>query len=104
MRVSCRVRLQLHKLFFSASNTLQFLHPGSSHRRGYHNAIKKYNDAIQAAGDVKEALAPALLNRAVVEFKLENYGRALQDVEKSLSLSPGNIKAHYRYAIRQALI
>lgn len=65
--------------------------------RGYKNAIKEYNEAIQAAADVPEALAPALLNRAMAEFKLENYGRALQDVEKSLSVMPGNVKAHYRY-------
>lgn len=65
--------------------------------RGYKNAIRKYDEAIQAAEDVPEALAPALLNRAMAEFKLENYGRALQDVEESLSVMPGNVKAHYRY-------
>lgn len=65
-------------------------------RRGYKNAIKKYNQAILAAGDVPEALAPALLNRAMAEFKLQNYGKSLQDVERSLSVLPGNVKAHYR--------
>lgn len=35
----------------------------------------------------------------MAEFKLENYGRALRDVEKSLVLMPGNAKAHYRYAM-----
>lgn len=65
--------------------------------RGFKNAIRKYNEAIKAAADVPEALAPALLNRAMAEFKLQNYGRALQDVEKSLTVLPGNVKAHYRY-------
>lgn len=65
--------------------------------RGYRHAISTYNKAIIAAKDVPEALAPALLNRAMAEFKLENFGRALQDVEQSLSLCPGNAKAHYRY-------
>lgn len=67
--------------------------------RGYRHAIQKYNEAITAAADVPEALAPALLNRSMAEFQLENYGRALQDVEKSLNLMPGNVKAHYRYAM-----
>eukprot|EP00177_Eucheuma_denticulatum_P000315 GFKZ01000540.1.p1 GENE.GFKZ01000540.1~~GFKZ01000540.1.p1 ORF type:complete len:378 (+),score=44.68 GFKZ01000540.1:123-1256(+) len=65
-------------------------------RRGYKNAINKYNQAILAAGDVPEALAPALLNRAMAEFKLQNYGKSLQDVNRSLSVLPRNVKAHYR--------
>lgn len=65
-------------------------------RRGYRSAIVKYTDAIVVAADVPEALAPALLNRSMAEFKLENYGRALRDVERSLALDPGNVKARYR--------
>lgn len=66
--------------------------------RGYRHAISTYNKAVAAAEDVPEALAPVLLNRAMAEFKLGNFGRALGDLEKSLSLMPGNAKAHYRYA------
>ncbi|CDF33459.1 unnamed protein product [Chondrus crispus] len=63
---------------------------------GYRHAISTYNKAVAAAEDVPEALAPVLLNRAMAEFKLGNFGRALGDLEKSLSLMPGNAKAHYR--------
>lgn len=63
--------------------------------RGYKNAIKKYSEAIKVAGDVPEALAPGLLNRAIAEFKLMNYGRALQDAERSVAVQPGQFKAHY---------
>lgn len=65
--------------------------------RGYKNAIKKYSDAIIAAKDVPEALAPAFLNRATAEFKLGNYGKCLRDVDMSLRYEPGIVKVHYRY-------
>jgi len=65
--------------------------------RGYRGAISKYSDAIIAAADVPEALAPAYLNRSVAEYKLSNFGRALADAEQSLRILPGNAKAHYRY-------
>ncbi|KAI0567202.1 hypothetical protein FGB62_4g269 [Gracilaria domingensis] len=64
--------------------------------RGYKHAIMKYNQAIEAAKDVPEALGPAYLNRAMAEFKLANYGRSLRDAETCLRLTPGNLKAHYR--------
>ncbi|CAN8075661.1 unnamed protein product [Agarophyton chilense] len=65
-------------------------------KRGYKHAIRKYDQAIEAAKDVPEALGPAFLNRAMAEFKLGNYGRSLKDAERSLELTPRNIKAHYR--------
>ncbi|XP_041046348.1 sperm-associated antigen 1-like [Carcharodon carcharias] len=69
----------------------------------------KGNEAFRA-GDHKEALlyytrsisvipnVIAFNNRAQTEIKLQNWQKALNDVEKVLELDPGNLKAHLRRA------
>ncbi|XP_078072842.1 sperm-associated antigen 1-like [Mustelus asterias] len=69
----------------------------------------KGNEAFRA-GDHKEAViyytrsisvipnVTAFNNRAQAEIKLQNWQKALHDVEKVLELDPGNLKAHLRRA------
>ncbi|XP_078253921.1 sperm-associated antigen 1-like isoform X2 [Rhinoraja longicauda] len=69
----------------------------------------KGNEAFRA-GDLKEALlyytrsisvipnATAFNNRAQTEIKLQEWQKALDDIEKVLELDPGNLKAYQRRA------
>lgn len=69
----------------------------------------KGNEAFRA-GDLKEALlyytrsisvipnVTAFNNRAQTEIKLQEWQKALNDVEKVLELDPGNLKAYQRRA------
>lgn len=69
---------------------------GALWHRGYKAAIAKYTEAIRAADGVPAVAGTAYLNRAVAEFKLGNFGRALEDAEASLRLDSSSIKARYR--------
>lgn len=73
-------------------------------QRGYKTAIHKYSAAIEAAKCIPDVLGPAYLNRAMAEYKLGNCGRALKDVEQCLRLTPGNVKAHYRYVDERSAV
>lgn len=63
---------------------------------------KKFTEALmlyQEAADMNPASAMILCNRAFAHIKLENYGQAVADADRSLDLDPHFIKAYYRRGI-----
>mmetsp|Transcript_22282 Transcript_22282/g.73000 ORF Transcript_22282/g.73000 Transcript_22282/m.73000 type:complete len:481 (+) Transcript_22282:104-1546(+) len=58
----------------------------------YHEAVEKYNDAIELSSEV-----PAYYtNRAFCHLKLENHGLAIADATVALELDRTFVKAYYR--------
>lgn len=58
----------------------------------YHEAIDKYNDAIELNPEVPSYYG----NRAFCHIKMENYGLAIADATVALELDKSFVKAYYR--------
>jgi len=61
--------------------------------------LKRFQEALQMyqqAADIDPTSAMILCNRAFAHIKLENYGQAVVDADKSIELDPTFIKAYYR--------
>lgn len=61
--------------------------------------LKRFQEALQMyqqAADIDPTNAMILCNRAFAHIKLENYGQAVADADKSIELDPTFIKAYYR--------
>uniref|UniRef100_A0A1D1ZK00 Tetratricopeptide repeat protein 4 n=1 Tax=Anthurium amnicola TaxID=1678845 RepID=A0A1D1ZK00_9ARAE len=73
----------------------QYVKLGKKH---YSDAVDCYTRAInqKVSGDADTSVLYA--NRAHVNLLLGNYRRALADAEQAITLSPTNVKAHYRAA------
>ncbi len=81
----------------------KFKEDGNTHLKNneFEQAIDSYTKAIEHSG--REAvpnnkIAIYHANRAFAQIKLENYGLAIEDAQKSIKLNPNYEKAYLRLA------
>lgn len=61
----------------------------------YHDALHFYTQAIEAKSSIVENNAIYHCNRALVQYKLGNYRKCLQDILKAISLNLKHMKSYY---------
>lgn len=66
-----------------------------------HQALFKYNEAVECKIIESELKAKVLCNRALVNTKLKNYGKAIQDAQNAIEIDKSYAKAYYRKAFAE---
>jgi tetratricopeptide (TPR) repeat protein len=71
---------------------MQLSFPLGTQAGRYHEAVEKYNDAI----DLDPEIPAYYTNRAFCHLKMENHGLAIADATVALELDRTFVKAYYR--------
>ncbi|KAF8529157.1 hypothetical protein BU17DRAFT_37747 [Hysterangium stoloniferum] len=78
-----------------------FKSQGNDYFKGkrYTEARGFYSQGLDAQPTERVLIEALLCNRAACNLELKNYGNALRDCSKAISLNPHSSKAHYRSAL-----
>lgn len=66
-----------------------------------HQALFKYNEAVECKIIEPSLKAKVLCNRALVQTKIKNFGNAIADSDEAILIDKNYIKAYYRKAFAQ---
>ncbi len=65
-------------------------------RSRWKDAVEYYTQALECESENAELDSSILANRALVQLRLENFGRAIEDSKEAVKLWPDNVKAYCR--------